>query len=67
VSDAVLVAVIAAVGLTVNAIISALAYHAARETHLSVNSRMDQLLRAAKALARAEGEQAQRDRQDETK
>jgi hypothetical protein len=66
VSDAVLVAVIAAVGLAVNAVISAFAYRAARETHLSVNSRMDQLLRVARAAARAEGEQAQRDR-DEAK
>ena len=69
-SDIVLVAIIAAVSSTVAAAISALALVQTRTTHTLINSRMDQLLRMASTLARAEGvaagEQSQRDRAAES-
>jgi hypothetical protein len=66
-SDVVLVALIAAVSSMVAALISAFALIQTRQTHTLINSRMDQLLKMAATLARAEGvaqgEQSQRDRQ----
>ncbi len=73
-SDAVLVALIAAVGSVVAAVVSGFALlqgrrngTAVHETHLLINSRMTELLRlaaqAAHAEGKAEGEQNQRDRQ----
>ncbi len=65
-SDAVLVAVIVAISGVVTASISAFALIQTRQTHALINSRMDELLRQARLLARAEGvaqgEQSQRDR-----
>lgn len=65
-SDTVIVAVIAAIGSCLAAVISAAALLKTRQTHLLINSRMDQLLALAASLARAEGvaqgEQAQRER-----
>lgn len=65
-SDAVLISLIAAGGSIVTAFIAAGALIQSRTTHTLINSRMDELLRAARALARAEGvaagEQSQRDR-----
>ena len=76
-SDAVLIALIGVFGsIAAGAIAAAAAYFAAKaaaqgkETHQLINSRMDELLAAARALSRAEGvaagEQAQRDRTAES-
>src|SRR5690606_32308258 len=66
VSDAVIVAVIAAVGLTVNGIIGLIGVRQGRDTHTLINSRVTQLLETTEKLARAEGvhegEQSQRER-----
>ena len=66
-SDAVLVALIVTIGSVVTGSIAAMALQQSRQTHMLINSRMDELLAAARALARAEGvllgEQNQRDRQ----
>ena len=65
-SDAVAVALIAAVGSTAAAVISAIALRQSRSTHTLINSRMDEFLTEARKASRAEGvaagEQSQRDR-----
>jgi len=65
-SDAVLVALIVTIGTAVTAAISGYALIQTKQTHMLINSRMDELLAAARAASRAEGvaagEQSQRDR-----
>ena len=66
-SDAVMIAMIVALSGIVTATISAFALIQTKQTHMLINSRMDELLRTATTLARAQGvaagEQSQRDRQ----
>lgn len=66
-SDAVAIALIVAIGSIVTSIIGVVGIVLAQRTHHLINSRMDELLAAARALARAEGvavgEQSQRDRE----
>lgn len=47
--------------------LSLLAFMKAQETHLSVNSRLDQFIENAKASSRAEGVEAERTRGDKKK
>lgn len=65
-SDVVLVAIIAALGSITSALVGSATFYISRNTHKLINSRMDELLQSARALARsegqAEGEQLQRDR-----
>lgn len=65
-SDAVLIAAIVALSTVVTASISGYALIQSKQTHMLINSRMDELLAAARAASRAEGvaagEQSQRDR-----
>jgi hypothetical protein len=67
-SDVVLVALIAALGSVVSACVGAATFIVSRNTHLLINSRMDELLTSARELARvegkAEGEQVQREREE---
>ncbi len=64
-SEAVVVAAIVAIPPTVAAvaalIVSIRTHSATREVHLSVNSRMDELLRVTKTSGIAEGRKAERD------
>lgn len=66
-TDAALVALIVGVFGVLTSAISGVALVQSQRTHKLINSRMDELLAAARKLARAEGqaegEQRQRDRQ----
>lgn len=65
-SDAVLIAVLATIPPTVTALLAFIKVmsveKSVRETHLAVNSRMDELLRITRESSRAEGIQEQKDK-----
>jgi hypothetical protein len=65
-SDAIIVAFVVTLGTIITSSIGALALVQSTRTHKLINSRMDELLDAAREVARAEGlaagEQAERDR-----
>lgn len=62
-TEHVLIALIAAIGAIIAAIISAAALLATRQTHTLINSRMDELLAKARLIAHAEGVKEAEDEQ----